>query len=76
MIPNCVQTLPPLVNIDGETEYEIKEILNLKIDCQHQNYKLLYLVCWSGYEGTDEKTSWLLADEFRHASELVHDFHL
>ena len=76
MIPNHVQTPPPPVDINSETEYKIEKILNLKIDCQHWNCKLLYLVCWSGYKGTDEETSWLLADELRHASELVHDFHL
>ena len=75
-IPNHVQTPPPLVNIDGETEYEIEEILDLKIDHQRWNCKLLYLVRWSGYKGTDEETSWLLADELGHASELVHNFHL
>ena len=76
MIPNRIQTLPPPVNINSETEYEIEEILNLKIDRQHWNCKLLYLICWSRYEGTDEETSWLLADELRHASELIHDFHV
>ena len=75
-IPNRVQTLPSLVNIDGKTEYEIEEILDLKIDHRRWNCKLLYLVCWSGYEGTDEETSWLPADELRHASELIHDYHL
>ncbi|KIL54336.1 hypothetical protein M378DRAFT_92762, partial [Amanita muscaria Koide BX008] len=37
--------------------------------------KLLYLVRWSGYEGTDEETSWVLATELDHASEAVFDFH-
>src|SRR5205807_7689955 len=32
-IPNCVQTLPPPVEIDGKLEYEITEILDSKIDC-------------------------------------------
>ena len=75
-IPNRVQTPPPLVDIDGETEYKIEEILDSKIDRRCRNCKLLYLVRWSGYEGTDEETSWLLADELGHASELVHNFHL
>ena len=75
-IPNCVQTLPPPVDINSKTEYTIKEILNSKIDCQCWNCKLLYLIHWSGYEGTDEETSWLLADKLGYASKLVHDFHL
>ena len=76
MIPNHVQTPPHPVDIDSETEYEIEEILDLKIDRQRRNCKLLYLVCWSRYKGTDEETSWLLADKLGHASELIHNFHL
>jgi hypothetical protein len=33
-------------------------------------------VRWSGYEGTDDETSWLLATELGHASELDNDFPL
>jgi hypothetical protein len=29
----------------------------------------------SGYKGTDEETSWLLATEFGNTSKLVSDFH-
>ena len=76
MIPNHIETLLPPVNIDGKTEYEIKEILDSKLKDWHWNYKLLYLICWSRYKGTNEEIFWLLADELRHASELVHDFHL
>ena len=32
MIPNRVQPLAPLIEVDGEPEYEIKEILDSKID--------------------------------------------
>ena len=75
-IPNWVQSLPPPIEVDGEPEYEISEILDSKIDCWWCNCKLPYLVCWSGYEGTDDETSWLLATELSHASELMHDYHL
>ena len=75
-ISNCVQTPSSLVDIDGETEYEIEEILDLKVYCQCCNCKLLYLIHWSGYKGTDEEMSWLLVDELGHVSQLVHDFHL
>ena len=74
-IPNHVQPPPPPVEIEGEPEYEIAEILDSKIDWRHRNCKLLYLVHWLGYEGTDEETSWLLATELGHASDLVSDFH-
>ena len=72
-IPNCIQSLPPLVEIDREEEYKISEILNSKID-HCRKCKLQYLVHWLWYKGTDEETSWILADEV-HASKMVSDFH-
>ena len=61
--------------VDDEPEFEISEILDTKIDnCRHA-CKLLYLVRWMGYEGTNEETLWILASELGHASELVVDFH-
>ncbi|KIK96649.1 hypothetical protein PAXRUDRAFT_137989, partial [Paxillus rubicundulus Ve08.2h10] len=54
---------------------EITEILDSKIDHQHWNCQLLYLVKWAGYKGTNEETSWLLATELDHASKLILDFH-
>jgi hypothetical protein len=74
-IPNRIQSPPPPVDIDGEPEYEISEILDSKLDRHRRQCQLLYLVQWSGYEGTDEETSWLLATELGNASELVLDFH-
>ena len=72
-IPNRTQTPPSPIKIDGEEEYEISEILNSKID-KRQKCKLQYLVRWLGYEGTDEETSWVPADEV-HTSEAISDFH-
>ena len=74
-IPNRQEVPPPPVVIDGELEYEVAEILDSKLDNRRQTCKLLYLVKWSGYEGTDEETSWLLASELGNASELVTTFH-
>ena len=74
-IPNHVQPPPPPIEIEGKPEYEIAKILDSKINRHHRNCKLLYLVHWLGYEGTDEETSWLLATELGHASNLVSDFH-
>src|SRR5882724_1472621 len=56
-------------------KFEISEILDSKIDNRRHACKPLYLVHWTGYEGTDEETSWILASKLRHASELVADFH-
>ena len=74
-IPDRVQPLPPPVYIDGEPEFEIAEILNSKVDQRRRNCKLLYLVRWTGYAGTDKETSWILATELGNAPELVADYH-
>ena len=74
-IPSRTQPPPPPVEVDGEPEYEISEILDSKIDRRRRSCQLLYLVRWAGYEGTDEETSWILATELGHAQELVSDFH-
>ena len=75
VIPNHVQPPPPPVEVDGEPEYEIAEILDSKLDRRRQQCPLLYLVRWAGYKGTDKETSWLVANELGHASELVLDYH-
>jgi hypothetical protein len=53
---NRIQPPPPPVIIDEEPEYKISEILDSKLD-KRRACKLLYLVRWSRYEGTDEETS-------------------
>ena len=73
-IPNWTQTLPPPIEIEGEPEYEIAEIADSKIDCRH-SCKLLYLIRWLSYEGTEEEFSWLPATELEYAAELVAEFH-
>lgn len=74
-IPGRVQPPPDPVEIDGEPEYEIAQVLDSKIDRRRRSCQLLYLVRWLGYEGTDEESSWVLATELEHAQELVSDFH-
>ena len=73
-IPNRVQPPPPPIDVQGEIEYEIAEVLDSKID-RRRSCKLLYLVRWLGYENTDEEFSWLPATELEHAKELTSDFH-
>ena len=75
MIPDRVQPPPPPVFIDGKLEFEIAEILDSKVDQRRRNCKLLYLVHWTGYAGTDEETSWILATELGNTPELVADYH-
>jgi len=74
-IPNHIQPPPPPVEVNGEPEYEISEILDSKLDRRRRQCQLLYLIQWSRYEGTDEETSWLLAMELGNTSELVLDYH-
>ena len=73
-IPNHVQSPPPPVEVQGDLEYEISEVVDSKID-HRRSCKLLYLVCWLGYENTDEEFSWLPSTELENAKELVTDFH-
>ena len=61
--------------VDDKPEFEISEILDTKIDNRHHACKLLYLICWMGYKGTNEETSWILTSKLGHASELVAHFH-
>ena len=72
---NQTETLPPPVIIDGETEFKISEILDSKIN-KCFKCRLQYLVKWSGYEGTDEETSWIPASKLKHMTESMADFHL
>ena len=73
--PNQTETPPLPVIIDREMELEILEILDSKID-KRRKCRLQYLVKWSGYEGTDEETSWIPTSELEHATESMADFHL
>jgi len=75
-IPDRIQPPPPPVEVDGELEFEISEILDSKVDCRHRSCKLLYLVQWSGYEGTDKEMSWLLATELGNTTELLENYHV
>jgi len=73
-IPGCVVLLPPPIEIEGDLDYEISEILDSKLDHCCKACQLQYLVHWTGYEGTDEEKSWILATEVE-ADELLETFH-
>jgi hypothetical protein len=73
-IPNHVQSLPPPIDVQGDLEYEIAEVADSKID-RRRSCKLLYLVCWFGYENTDEEFSWLPETGLEHTKDLISDFH-
>ena len=75
-IPGRVQSPLLLIMVDDEPEFEILEILDTKTDNHCHACKLLYLVRWTGYEGTNEETSWILTPELGHTSKLIADFHV
>ena len=81
LIPDHIQPPPPPITVNDEPEFKISKILDSKIDNHCHACKLLYLVHWTGYEGTDKETSWILTSELGHASKLRHaskfivDFH-
>ena len=71
------QPPPPPVEVDGQVEYEVEDILDSKLDRRfHPARALRYLVKWVGYKGMDEETSWIPAQDLTHVRELVHSFHL
>ena len=74
-IPNQIQPPLPPVFVDGEPEFEIAEVLNLKIDHRCSKHKLLSLICWTGYTSTDEETSWILTTELGNAPKPVSEYH-
>ena len=51
-IPQQTTTTPPPIEIEGEFEYEVKQILDSRLYCG----KLQYLVKWLGY--MEEHTTW------------------
>ena len=73
-IPNRVSSPPPPIEVQGELEYKIAEVLDSKVD-QRCACKLLYYVHWLGYGGTDKEYSWLPANKLTHAPDLTSDFH-
>jgi len=74
LIPDHIQPPPPPNIVNDEPEFKISKILDSKIDNYCPACKLSYLFHWTGYEGTDEETSWILASELGHASELIVNF--
>jgi hypothetical protein len=63
------QEPPPPDEVEGELEYEVKEILDSKI----VRGKLKYLVDWVGYR-PDERT-WESVENVQHAVDVVTEFH-
>jgi len=47
---------PLLIEVEGDIEYKIAQVLDSKLDCWRKS-PLLYYVQWAGYEGTDDEFS-------------------
>ena len=60
---------PPMIEIDGEDQAEIEEVLASRM---HYG-KLQYLVKWLGYSVTDNE--WIPVDELGAAEDYVAGFH-
>ena len=69
-----MQPPPPPVEIEGEAEHEVAGILDSKLDQCHKE-PLVYLVKWTGYEGTPDESTWEPAEHLEHAPDLVREFH-
>ena len=68
--PSKIQTSPPPIEIDGEPEYELEEIIDSRL---HQN-DLQYRAKWTGYSPEHNKT-WYPAENFENASIAIEQFH-
>ena len=68
-IPGQQITPQPPIQIEGEPEYIVEEILDSRL---HRN-KLQYLVKWEGY--TDENNSWEPEANCRNAPNAIRDFY-
>ncbi len=68
-LPGRHQPPPPPVEVDGEEEWEIEQILDSWLDRRYKEPRR-YLVKWLGYEDTDE----LPASALENATDLLQQF--
>ncbi|MBW0567916.1 hypothetical protein O181_107631 [Austropuccinia psidii MF-1] len=70
-IPNWHQEPPPPSIIEEEEEWEVSQILDLKL----RRRKSWYLVKWKGFSKDPERSIWEPAENLNNCPELVKDFH-
>ena len=68
--PFQIQEPPPPIQIGGEDEYELDEIMDSRL---HYN-KLRYRAKWTGYPPEHDKV-WYPASNFEHANNAIERFH-
>lgn len=69
VLPGRTQVPPPPIEIDGEEEWEVSEILDSRL----VRGKLEYLVHWEGYDVSER--SWEPVINLQNAPEMVEIFH-
>ena len=69
IIPGQQITPQPPIDVEGEQEYIVEEILDSCLRCN----KLEFLIKWEGY--TDENNSWEPENNCRNASRAIKDFY-
>ena len=69
-LPSQVKPPPPPIEIDGNEEYELEEIL----DSRYRYKKLQYSAKWKGYTAEHDQ-EWYPADNFNKAELAVQQFH-
>ncbi|MBW0478190.1 hypothetical protein O181_017905 [Austropuccinia psidii MF-1] len=69
-IPNWHQEPPPPFIIEEEEEWEVLQILDLKL----KRRKLWYLMEWEGFSQYPERSTWEPAKNLKNFPELVKDF--
>jgi Chromo (CHRromatin Organisation MOdifier) domain len=68
-IPGRTQPAPPAVEVEGQDEYEVEDILDSKI-LRNRPY---YFMDWVGYSRTDR--TWEPAEQLEHVPEMVARYH-
>lgn len=68
-IPGRVLPPPPQIELEGQEEYEVTQIL----DSRFHHGQLQYLVDWKGYGPSDQ--TWQTKDQVKNCADLVKAFH-
>ena len=68
-LPGQINEPPPPIEITGDQEYEVQELIAVKLD----RGKLLYRASWVGY---DEDLTFYPASDFKYAPHKLRDFHI
>ena len=72
--PGRIQPPPEEIEVDGIPEWEVREIMDAKID-RRRRVPLMFLVKWFGFEGLPNEIQWLPADFVEHSKDAVQDFY-